>query len=116
VVKLYDIRHSIIGTEELEPVIFDRTLQRKATIFFFFFFSKLPTLLFTKQQKMEIVIPIAIFCVFFCVKFQTVFINFSKFWIMYIHCSQLKSLNHPKDNVINHTCATKYFFNILLHK
>ncbi|WAR08384.1 MIOB-like protein, partial [Mya arenaria] len=27
VVKLFDIRHSIIGTEELEPVIFDRTLQ-----------------------------------------------------------------------------------------
>ena len=30
VVKLYDIRHSVIGTEELEPVIFDRTLQRKS--------------------------------------------------------------------------------------
>ena len=29
-VKLYDIRHSVIGTEELEPVIFDRTLQRKS--------------------------------------------------------------------------------------
>ncbi|KAH3795999.1 hypothetical protein DPMN_149563, partial [Dreissena polymorpha] len=27
IVKLYDVRHSVTGTDDLEPVIFDRTLQ-----------------------------------------------------------------------------------------
>ena len=33
VVKLYDIRHSVIGTDELEPVTFERNILCKVFIF-----------------------------------------------------------------------------------
>ena len=33
VVKLYDIRHSMTGTDELEPVIIERNVQRKLSYF-----------------------------------------------------------------------------------